>query len=348
MARIYINISLLIILLSGCAKQDRITPTTGSDNENWLIPAEEVLYRDKPRDRIQSIDAPEFIPLSASQYDDNDIVLVTQYNNETRVYALSVMNGHEIVNDSIEDYFFAVTYCPLTESALVWDRTIHGDITQFGVSGMLYNDNLMPYDRNTQSVWSQMLTHCVQGELAGDTPITGKVIKTKFSTVKEAFPDANVLFHTSCDSNSCVIEKQGTEINNDPGDGESGIDLPDQEDFYGISINNQLLLFNLKEFSDKPQLLFVSFIGNNLIVYADPARHIYTSFIDPGTSANNTYEVTTGQLPIIMKDTGGNRYDIFGNTTDGPDAGKQLAMPLSYTARTFAWDSFFSQITIYQ
>lgn len=76
------------------------------------------------------------------------------------------MHWHEVVNDDVNDLKVAITYCPLTGTAIGWDRQLNKNvITTFGVSGFLFNTNLMPYNRRTNSLWSQQRLECVNGPL---------------------------------------------------------------------------------------------------------------------------------------------------------------------------------------
>ena len=83
--------------------------------------------------------------------------------DEVRAYPHLILDWHEIVNDQISSTNYALTYCPLTGSAISWNRTFGGQTTTFGVSGNLYNSNLITYDRASDSNWSQMRLLCVQG-----------------------------------------------------------------------------------------------------------------------------------------------------------------------------------------
>lgn len=85
-----------------------------------------------------------------------------------RWYSYNILNWHEIVNDSIDDTYFAVTFCPLCGSAIVYDRDISSGVTTFGVSGKLYNSNLLMYDRDSETLWSQSRGEAVVGEKLGE------------------------------------------------------------------------------------------------------------------------------------------------------------------------------------
>src|SRR5216683_793959 len=76
-----------------------------------------------------------------------------------------ILNWHEVVDDSVGDMPIAVTYCPLTASGIVYDRSLHGKQLTLGVSGQLYQGNLLFYDRQSESLWSQIQGQALTGEM---------------------------------------------------------------------------------------------------------------------------------------------------------------------------------------
>lgn len=122
------------------------------------------------RDCIPSIDRPEFeTPTEASGWlKPNDLVVSVTHNGVTKAYPVKILNWHEIVNDDFNGEPLAVTFCPLCNSALVFRRPIvDGKILEFGVSGRLYKSDLVMYDRQTASFWSQIEGRAIVGPLAG-------------------------------------------------------------------------------------------------------------------------------------------------------------------------------------
>ena len=95
-----------------------------------------------------------------------------------------------IVNDNIGDNNFAITYCPLTGTAVGWNRQVGNRLTTFGVSGKLYNTNLMPYDRESDSYWSQLRLDCVNGSLVGSTINTVPIVETSWQTWRSSYPNS--------------------------------------------------------------------------------------------------------------------------------------------------------------
>jgi thiol-disulfide isomerase/thioredoxin len=122
------------------------------------------------RDCIPSIDQPEFeTPTEAQGWlKPTDLVVSVTYNGATKAYPVKILNWHEIVNDDFNGEPLAITFCPLCNSALVFRRPIvDGKTLEFGVSGRLYKSDLVMYDRQTASFWSQIEGRAIIGPLAG-------------------------------------------------------------------------------------------------------------------------------------------------------------------------------------
>ncbi|MDP3851716.1 MAG: DUF3179 domain-containing protein [Luteolibacter sp.] len=121
-----------------------------------------------PRNGIPSIDAPKFIaPDKADFMRDDDIVLSFTHDGTTRAYPLRILVWHEIVNETINGKPTLVTYCPLCGTAMIFDRKVGGKVRTFGVSGMLYQSDVLMYDREDESLWSQLKMEAVSGPLSG-------------------------------------------------------------------------------------------------------------------------------------------------------------------------------------
>jgi hypothetical protein len=111
----------------------------------------------------------------------------------TRAYPLRILVQHEIVNDQLESRDIAVTYCPLCGSAMVFDRDIAGRRLTFGVSGLLYQSDVLMYDRQTQSLWSQLATKSVAGSLVNTELKWLASEQLTFAAWEEKYPTGQVL-----------------------------------------------------------------------------------------------------------------------------------------------------------
>lgn len=165
-----------------------------SGTGNWLIPEDEVRSGGVGRDGIPAISDPNFNVVSEQDYLENDdLVVGFSYEGNVVAYPHNVLDWHEIINDAISDLNFAIVYCPLTGTATAWDRKINGQVTTFGVSGLLYNTNIVPYDRATKSNWSQLFNGAVWGTNKGRKAKNHMVVETSMSTWKQLYPASKVM-----------------------------------------------------------------------------------------------------------------------------------------------------------
>ena len=136
-----------------------------------LVPLSEIISGGPPPDGIPAIDRPRFVtPKEADRWlDPREPVLSVSLSGDARAYPLQILLWHEIVNDAVGGKPVAVTYCPLCNSGIVFDRTINGKVYDFGTSGKLYKSDLVMYDRQTSSLWAQMEGRAIVGDLAGTT-----------------------------------------------------------------------------------------------------------------------------------------------------------------------------------
>jgi hypothetical protein len=146
----------------GEAPAARPTPTP-------LVPLSEIISGGPPPDGIPPIDEPRYI--STEEADewlaDREPVIAVELNGVARAFPLQIMTWHEIVNTEFDGKPAAVTYCPLCNTALVFDREVDGTVYDFGTSGRLYKSALVMYDRQTGSWWSQVLGQAIVGKLTG-------------------------------------------------------------------------------------------------------------------------------------------------------------------------------------
>ena len=120
-----------------------------------------------PKDGIPSIDDPAFKPVDEVTLPDREPVIGLQIGDDVRAYPLRVLMWHEIVNDVVGGVPVVVTFCPLCNAAMVFDRTVAGRVLDFGTTGNLRYSDLVMYDRQTESWWQQFLGEAIVGEMTG-------------------------------------------------------------------------------------------------------------------------------------------------------------------------------------
>lgn len=140
----------------------------GFDLQGALIPPEKILQGGPPRDGIPSIDQPKFIGADEDRLlEPSSLVVGVALQGESRAYPVAILNWHEIVNDRIGSQPLVISYCPLCGTALVFNAEVQAQTLQFGVSGLLYNSDLLLYDRQQQSLWSQITGEAISGPFMG-------------------------------------------------------------------------------------------------------------------------------------------------------------------------------------
>lgn len=144
------------------------------------IPLDEILEGGPGKDGIPSIDNPKFTSVAGGTYlNDEDPGIGLTVNGESRFYPYRILVWHEIVNDTVAGQPVLVTYCPLCATGIVFDRRVDGEVQEFGVSGKLWQSNLLMYNRPStalgtsaqnekdESLWSQVLGEAVVGVHTG-------------------------------------------------------------------------------------------------------------------------------------------------------------------------------------
>lgn len=147
------------------------------------------------RDGIPSIDQPRFFSTADALASAKASTPVIQFeiNGDVRAYPLDILIWHEIVNDVVGGVPVAVTYCPLCNSAIAYDRRVEGETFEFGVSGLLRNSDLVMYDRSTESLWQQIGGKAIVGSMVGArlTPLAAPIVS--LGQFAESFPAGLVM-----------------------------------------------------------------------------------------------------------------------------------------------------------
>lgn len=321
----------------------------GCNGGNWLIPCQQVVDGGPDQDGIPSIDDPEFTHVSEITFlEDWELVIGVKVGDQIKAYPHVILYYHEIVNDEIAGFPLAMTFCPLTGSGIGWDRTINGEVTEFGVSGLIHKNNLIPYDRNTGSRWSQMLNKSVNGDLKGLDISTVKVVEMTWGAWKGAFPNSEVLnTNTGFNRNyEKYLYGEDYPIDN------SRILFPIyQEDerlerktlVHGINIGFVSKVYPISLFDPQLQVINDVFEGEEILIVGSSEMKLAVSFFR--TLADGTeleFQSVSEDLPIIAKDQEGNYWNIFGEAVSGPRKGEKLTHTSGYNAYWFAWADFFN------
>lgn len=166
-----------------------------TDGTRHTIPLDEILSGGPGKDGIPSIDNPKFVSADEATFlSESDQGIGLAIDGESRFYPYKILVWHEIVNDGLADQPVLVTYCPLCATGIVFDRRVDGEVQEFGVSGRLWQSNLLMYNRGEdESLWSQVLGEAVVGPHAGEELSVVRSDIVRFGDWRQKHPNTQVL-----------------------------------------------------------------------------------------------------------------------------------------------------------
>ena len=166
-----------------------------TDFSKRAVPLEEIVSGGPPKDGIPSLDDPPFVPpaRAVGWLEAESPVMVVEREGRAKAYPLAILMHHEIVNDRIAGVPVAVTYCPLCNTALVFDRRVEGRVLDFGTTGRLRRSDLVMYDRQTETWWQQASGRAIVGELVGTTLELIPANTLSWKRARDLHPDLQVL-----------------------------------------------------------------------------------------------------------------------------------------------------------
>jgi hypothetical protein len=299
-----------------------------------------------PRDAIPSVDDPEFGP--GYDGDAEDRVVVLDSADPPRAYPTRYLNYHEIVNDEVDGRPVAVTWCPLCGSAVVYDRTVEGRALEFGVSGKLADDDLVMYDRETESEWKQSLGEAIAGSLEG-TELT--VLPAPLTTVERFradHPDGVFLQPPGGESEAAgpgddpdpieydaepyrdYVEGQGFGLGAHRSTGGRDWDRDDLDPkavVLGVEAEGDALGFPLPRLREAGGVAQATVVGQGVVAFATPDG--VHAFADPGFAFEPSDDGKAGQFAADGTTWNG----ATGEAADGRSLGRLPARRLF----AFAW-----------
>jgi len=166
----------------------------GFDLSNSLISSHKIFSGGPDKDGIPAIDHPKFLNSSESKFlQPDDRLLGLTYKGISKAYPIKILNHHEIVNDQFADEPVVITFCPLCGSGIAYSAKIAGKTLHFGVSGLLYNSDVLLFDRETESLWSQLMNQAVSGSMLGKRLLPLAITHTTWQDWRKRFPKTLVL-----------------------------------------------------------------------------------------------------------------------------------------------------------
>jgi len=185
-------------LFAGLLSVSAVAPAqeghNGFDYSDALVPSDEIAWGGVPRDGIPPIHEPRFVAADDAGFlRGKDRVLGVSRNGVAKAYPIKIMDRHEVVNDRFAEESIVVTWCPLCYSGMSFAVQFGEQNLTFGVSGLLYNSDVLLYDYRTGSLWSQLLSLAISGPLKGYKIPAVPTAHTTWQDWQRRHPDSLVL-----------------------------------------------------------------------------------------------------------------------------------------------------------
>ena len=319
------------------------------------------------RDGIPPIDNPMFESVAAANewLAPLEPVIALEVDGVAKAYPLQILTRHEIVNDEIGGIPVTVTFCPLCNSAIVFDRRLNGVVYDFGVSGNLRNSDLIMWDRQTQSWWQQLTGEGIVGTLAGEqlTFIPAQLVA--WETYAEAYPGSEVLsrdtgFRIRYGTNPYVgydrVDQRGFLFF-----GEADDRLQPKERVAAVSIGEANVAFPFQILAEE-RVVNTNVGGQDIAVFYEPgalsaldasviaeARSVgATGVFDPVVDGTKlTFAFAPDRGSIVDEETG-STWSILGEAVGGPLEGTELGRIVHQDHFWFAWAAFHPDTIVYR
>jgi len=322
-----------------------------------LIDLDHLVSGGPPPDGIPPIDDPKFQTAAEVDWlEETDPVLSLTVGEETRAYPLQVMTWHEIVNDTVGETPVAVTYCPLCNSGVAFERDVDGRLLDFGTSGMLYADNLVMYDRQTESLWPQLTGQASVGALTGTQLEAIPMGIVGWEQFRTAHPDALVLTRDTGFDRSYGFnpypgydDPDGSLLVEPPGGRDPR--LPVKERVIGIRVGDDALAVSRNRVAEAG-VVEVLLGGRDFVILYAPgqASALDTAEIPEGQEigsvgvfeprADGRQLTFQRQGQVFVDHQTGSSWNVLGEAIAGPLEGTRLPAQRHLDTFWFAWVAF--------
>ena len=349
-----------------------VNPPAGAQREfstDFSISAvsfDEILSGGPPKDGIPSIDDPKFI--NVEDADDwigaLEPIIQVSINQEVKGYPIQILTWHEIVNDTVGGVPVVVTFCPLCNTAIAFERTVDSQVLDFGTTGRLRFSNLIMYDRQTETWWQQGTGEGIVGSLTGTQLEFVPAAMISWEEFKNANPDSLVLSRETGHLRSYGRNPYVgyDDINNPPflyqGPATPG-QLPPVARVLALEFDGEAAAYPYQILSDVN--VVNDRVGDqDVVIFWAPgtASALDTSAIEEGRDVGSAIAYDRnidGQLLTfeydgenIIDTQTGSTWDILGQAISGPLSGTQLSEVVSVNHLWFSWAAFKPETRIYQ
>jgi hypothetical protein len=332
-----------------------------TDFSKQIVPLEEFMSGGPPKDGIPAIDHPKFelVELADAWLGDREPVAVVEVNGEVKAYPLQILMWHEIVNDVVGETPVVVTFCPLCNTALAFDRRFDGRVLDFGTTGYLRHSDLVMYDRQTETWWQQATGTALIGEYAGsDLTFIGSPV-VSWNDFKAQYPLGKVLSRDTGHPGYEARYGRNPYVGYDAAGsspwgffkGKNDTRLPAKERVVAVEIDGEARAYPFSDLSER-RVVNDEIAGQHIVVLWTPgtASALDAAIIATGREVGATGvfdRVLDGERLDLEPDGGqfrdkqtGSKWNVLGYATAGPLVGQRL-QPINHGNHFwFAWSVF--------
>ncbi len=324
----------------------------------------EIISGGPPKDGIPAIDDPqvESIEAASGWLTDRDPVIVFEHEGVVRAYPLAILMWHEIANDEVAGLPVAVTFCPLCNASIVFDRRFDSQVLDFGTTGRLRHSDLIMYDRQTETWWQQFTGEGIVGTYTGEQLrfLPSQVIS--FADFVAQYPEGEVLARPSSGRSYGSNPYVGYDSDEQPFLFPGQVDprLPAAERVVGLTTETEAKAYPFSTLAEE-RVVHDEFGGTPLVIFhkSGTASALDSRDISSGKDVGAVgvfARQLDGQMLTFTADEEGNFVDeqtgtvwnVLGRGVEGPLAGEQLEEILHFDHFWFAWAAFFPDTTVYE
>jgi hypothetical protein len=331
-----------------------------------------LIYDLLPADSIMAISAPEYAPVEEAEafMNDREQVISVVINGDARAFPLPILSRHEIVNDIIGGEPVAITWCPLCYTALVFSRQVDGqeELLTFGVSGKLLYNTLVMFDRQSESLWSQLYGAAIDGSLTGTQLSFFSSTLSEWQAWREQYPEGSVLSKPIiCAQFDCGTyatnprgsydidpyagyynsDDEGVVFSNIPRDEGAASGRP-KERVLGLRIAGVERAYPFRLLAAE-RLLNDEVNREPVLIWFDPDISTGVAFSRRVDDKILTFKSSPESPDLLIDDQTGSQWSVLtGTAVSGKHRGQRLSPLVITTAFEFGWFSYFPQSERYE
>jgi hypothetical protein len=321
----------------------------------------DILSGGPPKDGIPAIDAPSYVSIEDANGWINDVepIIAVEVDGVSRAYPLQILTWHEIVNDVLNEKPLVVSFCPLCNTAIAFEREFDGQILDFGTTGRLRYSNLIMYDRQSETWWQQATGDGIAGDYTGEQLSFYPAALISWADFKSQYPEGDVLSkETGFNRNYGRNPYAGyDDINQTPFlfDGEFNNQLPPMARVLTVELKNETVAYTYTTLEEM-SVIQDTVGGEEIVVFwtEGTASALDEGLIELGKDVGAAVayaregHIFFAKDGFIFDEATGSSWNILGKAVAGELEGKTLSPVVSVNHFWFSWAAFKPETRVYQ